>query len=163
MWLKRASLIAILAIAPVAQGSGQIAPATRRRILPELRTDVVAGTTSIAHLGGGVHINTGAYVRMAILAGGGYAWRDSVRDASYRLEVQARFLLDPLRTSRFGLYGIGGINAAHDPLAEWQTRLLMGVGVELPAHGRAALAIEAALAGGFRISVATRRLPLGRR
>jgi hypothetical protein len=35
--------------------------------------------------------------------------------------------------------------------------------VELPAHGRATWAIEAAFAGGFRLSLVTRRLTLGRR
>ena len=82
---------------------------------------------------------------------------------SYRAEIQGRFHLDPLRSTRFGLYGIGGVTAGHDPFAGSQSRLVLGAGVELPAHARATLAVEAALAGGLRLSLAARRVPLGRR
>ena len=88
---------------------------------------------------------------------------DEAHGASYRMEVQGRFHLDPLRTTRFGLYGIGGVVTSHDPFADWQSRLVLGAGVELPAYARATLAVEAAFAGGLRLSVATRRVPLGRR
>ena len=135
----------------------------RRRILPELRADFVAGDVVSTQVAAGVHVNTGAYVRLAFLGGYGRAWDDDEQGPSYRLEAQGRFHLDPLRSTRFGLYGIGGVSANHDPFADWQTRLVLGAGVELPAYARATLAIEVALAGGLRFSVATRRVPLGRR
>jgi len=135
----------------------------RRRILPELRADVVTGDVVSAQTAAGVHITSGTYVRVAFLGGYGRAWNDDQEGASYRMEVQGRFHLDPLRTTRFGLYGIGGIVTSHDPFADWQSRLVLGAGVELPAYARATLAVEAALAGGLRLSVATRRVPLGRR
>ena len=135
----------------------------RRRILPELRADVVTGDVVSAQIAAGVHITSGTYVRVALLGGYGRAWSDEEQGASYRMEVQGRFHLDPLRTTRFGLYGIGGIVTSHDPFADWQSRLVLGAGVELPAYARATLAVEAALAGGLRLSVATRRVPLGRR
>lgn len=159
----KAVLAALFALVIPAPGHAQVPQGARTRVLPEVRAELVMGETSSAHLGGGVHISTGAYVRLAILTGVGQSWQDSENGTSYRLEVQGRFVLDPLRQSRYGLYGIGGINAAHDPFTDWQTRMVLGIGAELPAHGRGALAIEAALAGGFRISIATRRLPLGRR
>lgn len=140
-----------------------LAQAPGTRILPELRADVVTGKTTTAHLGAGVHVTSGTYFRLAIFAGAGRGWRDSESETSYRFEVQGRFVLDPFRASRFGLYGIGGVSATHDPITDWQSRLVLGAGIELPAHGRAALALEGAFAGGFRISLATRRLPLGRR
>jgi len=135
----------------------------RRRILPELRADVVTGEVLTSQLAAGVHVTSGTYFRVAFLGGFGRAWRDHESGESYRVEVQGRFHLDPLRSTRFGLYGIGGVTAGHDPFADWQSRLVLGAGVELPAYARATLAIEAALAGGLRISVATRRVPLGRR
>jgi hypothetical protein len=55
------------------------------------------------------------------------------------------------------------VATSHDPFQDWQSRLVVGAGVELPAHGRGALAVETTLAGGLRVSVAARRLPLGRR
>jgi hypothetical protein len=139
------------------------AQAPPRRVLPELRADVVTGDVVTGHMAAGVHVTSGTYFRVAFLAGAGAAWSDHQRGESYRFEVQGRFHLDPLRSTRFGLYGIGGVSTTHDPFEDWQSRLVVGAGVELPAYARATLAIEAALAGGFRISVATRRVPLGRR
>ncbi len=135
----------------------------RRRILPELRADFTAGEVSSGHIAAGVHVSTGTYVRLAFLGGAGRAWHHDTSGDSYRLEVQGRFHLDPFRNARFGLYGIGGVVTSHDPFADWQSRIVLGAGVDLPAHGRATWSIETALAGGFRVSIATRRLPLGQR
>jgi hypothetical protein len=154
------SFVACLALVPLTQGHGQV---PRRRILPEVRADVVMGETTTAHLAAGVHATSGTYFRLGIFVGAGSAWRDSACETSYRFELQGRFVLDPFRASRYGVYGIGGMVTTHDPFTNWQSRLVLGAGIELPAHGRAAMAVEAAFAGGFRISLATRRLPLGRR
>ncbi len=139
------------------------APPSSRRVLPELRADVVAGDVTTAQITGGLHITSGTYFRVAILAGFGRAWNDGASGDSYRGEIQGRFHMDPLRSTRFGLYGIGGVTASHDPFNDWQSRLVVGVGAELPAYARSTLAIEAALAGGLRLSLAARRVPLGRR
>jgi hypothetical protein len=139
------------------------AQTTQRRFLPELRADASFGDIRLGQVAAGFHVNTGTYVRLAALAGIGGAWNESESGESYRIELQGRFHLDPFRNARLGLYGIGGIAANHDPFTAWQSRLVVGAGVEMPAHGRATWAIEAALAGGFRLSVVTRRLTLGRR
>jgi hypothetical protein len=139
-------------------------PGHARRFLPELRADAtIRDGVSVAHLGGGFHVNSGTYVRLALLAGYGVAIATSESSPSYRVEVQGRFHLDPTRSSRFGLYGLGGIVSSYDDFSDWESRIVAGAGVELPAHGRATLAIEVALAGGLRISVLARRLTLGRR
>ena len=139
------------------------APPAGRRILPEVRADVVAGDIVTAQLSVGVHITSGTYVRIGVFGGYGRAWEDDQEGPSYRLELQGRFHLDPLRSTRFGLYGIGGITTTHDPFSDWQSRMVLGAGVELPAYARSTLAFEVALAGGLRISLAARRVPLGRR
>ena len=137
---------------------------TERRILPEARVDVaIRDGMSVSHAGGGFHVNSGTYLRLALLAGYGVAQTPDASSPSFCAELQGRFHLDPQRASRLGLYGIGGLVATHDDFARWQTRMVAGAGVELPAHGRATLALEAALAGGFRITIVARRLPLGRR
>ena len=141
---------------------GQTPPQTRR-ILPEVRGDLVVGNVMTAHVSAGVHATSGTYFRIAVFGGYGRAWDDDRDGASYRVEVQGRFHLDPLRSTRFGLYGIGGVTTTHDPFSDWQSRMILGAGVELPAYARATLAVEAAMAGGLRISVAARRVPLGRR
>jgi hypothetical protein len=157
------ALITLATLLHVAAGQaiGQVVR-SRRFVLPELRADVIAADPTTAHVGLGVHVNSGTYVRLAALGGVGSVWSDGERGTSYRIEFQTRFHLDPFRASRFGLYGIGGMSGTHVP-EDWHYRLVVGAGVELPAHARTAVAIETALAGGFRISVVTRRLPLGRR
>ena len=153
----------LLALAATSSAPLRAQEPQRRRILPELRADVVTGNVASAQLAAGMHITSGTYFRIALLGGYGKAWSDNENGDSYRVEVQGRFHLDPLRSTRFGLYGIGGITAGHDPFAGSQSRLILGAGVELPAYARATLAVEAALAGGLRLSLATRRVPLGRR
>lgn len=135
----------------------------RRRVLPEMRLDAVVSDVGWGQLTVGAHVNTGTYARLAFLAGAGVAWTESESGTSYRAEVQGRFHLDPLRSSPFGLYGIGGIATMHDTFTGWQSRLVLGAGVELPAYARTTLAVEAALAGGLRLTTAIRRVPLGRR
>jgi hypothetical protein len=139
------------------------APPARRRILPELRADVTTGDVTTAQVTAGVHVTSGTYFRIAVLAGFGHAWNDDASGDSYRGEIQGRFHLDPLRSTRFGLYGIGGVATSHDRFRDWESRLVVGAGVELPAHARTTFAVETALAGGLRLSLAIRRVPLGRR
>jgi len=150
----------VLTLLPVSGAAAQHVPV---RVLPEARVDLVTGDIVSGQVGGGVHMNSGTYVRIALLAGAGTAWENEDTGASFRFELQGRFHLDPLRNSKYGLYGLGGIATSHDPFADWQSRLIAGAGVELPAHGRATWAIEAAFAGGFRLSLVTRRLTIGRR
>ena len=120
-----------------------------RRILPELRADLTTGDIITGQIAAGLHVNTGTYVRFAFLAGAGAAWEDNESGTSVRFELQGRFHLDPLRNALYGLYGLGGVTTTHDPFAKWQSRLVAGAGIELPAHERATWAIEAAFAGGF--------------
>jgi hypothetical protein len=155
---RRILLFLVLATAPRLD-----AQRVERRILPELRADLLTGDVVSGQLALGLHVNTGTYVRLAALAGVGAAWDDDESGISSRIEIQGRFHLDPFRNALFGLYGLAGVATSHDPFAEWQSRLVVGAGIELPAHERATWAIEAAFAGGFRISFLTRRLTLGQR
>ena len=163
--IRRALGAALVIATPLTtvQAQGVRSQVAERRVLPELRADVVIGDVTTGHIAGGFHVNPGTYFRLAFLAGAGRAWVDDQEGESYRLELQGRFHLDPFRSARLGVYGIGGITVGHDPFADWQSRLVAGAGVELAAHGRATWAIETAFAGGFRVSVVTRRLTLGRR
>jgi hypothetical protein len=162
MPLPRLSFATALLIAGAAPVFGQVPPA-RRRVLPELRADVVTGDVTTAQVAAGVHVTSGTYFRVAVLAGFGRAWNEGSSRDSYRGEIQGRFHMDPQRSTRFGLYGVGGVAASHDTFRDWQSRLVLGAGVELPAHARSTFAIEVALAGGVRFTLAARRVPLGRR
>jgi hypothetical protein len=140
-----------------AQGRG---PA---RAVPELRLDGTFGTPSILQFAAGLQFPAGTYLRVALLGGLGRAWADGERRSSSRLEGQARFHLDPLREAGIGLYGLGGLAVINDDLDGWDARLVVGAGAELPSTGRATWAVEAALAGGLRLSVALRGVRSGRR
>jgi hypothetical protein len=156
----RVALAVALTVVPVGQLASQ---PVQRRILPELRADVASGEVTSGHVAAGLHLTSGTYFRLAFLAGAGSAWKDHDRRSSYRFEIQDGFTWTRFGNARLGFYGIGGVAATHDPFADWQSRLVVGAGVELPAHGHATWAIETALAGGFRISIVTRRVPLGQR
>jgi hypothetical protein len=156
----RIALAAALILVPAGQLASQ---PVRRRILPEFRAEVASGDVTSGHVAAGLHVTSGTYFRLAFLAGAGRAWKDQERGPSYRLEIQGRFHLDPFRDAWLGFYGLGGVAATQDPFADWQSRLVVGAGVELPAHGHATWAIESAFAGGLRISIVTRRVPLGQR
>jgi hypothetical protein len=156
----KCALVVALLLVPVGRLAAQ---PVRRRILPELRAEVASGDVTSGQVAAGLHITSGTYFRLAFLAGAGSAWKDHERGQSYRVEIQGRFHLDPFRDARLGFYGLGGVAVTHDPFADWQSRLVVGGGVELPAHGHATWAIESAFAGGFRISIVTRREPLGQR
>ncbi len=156
--IRRIVLSTVIALLPAGLRAQE-----RRHVLPELRFDTVLSDVGWGQLTVGAHVNTGAYVRLAFLGGAGVAWTEDESGTSYRAEVQGRFHLDPLRSSPFGLYGIGGVSALHDTFAGWQSRLVLGAGVEVPSYARGTLAVEAALAGGLRLSVVTRRVTLGRR
>jgi hypothetical protein len=157
------AILAVAALTVPGRSWGQSQSTTARRILPEVRVDGSVGDVDAAQVGGGFHVNSGTYMRLALLGGYGRTWSGDQSSLSYRIELQGRFHLDPARNSRFGLYGIGGILSNHDDFAKWQSRIVAGAGVELPAHSRATLAVDFALAGGFRFSILTRRLTLGRR
>lgn len=154
------TLAAALTLVPAGRLASQ---PVQRRVLPEFRADVSSGDVTSGHVTAGLHVTSGTYFRLAFLAGAGRAWKDHERGPSYRFEIQGRFHLDPFRDAWLGFYGLGGVAATHDPFADWESRLVVGGGVELPAHGHATWAIESALAGGWRISILTRRVALGQR
>jgi hypothetical protein len=137
--------------------------APSRQALPELRIDASSGTVSSAQVGLGLRFPVGTYFRLAVIGAAGVAWDRHDRGHAARLELQGRFHLDPYRETRFGLYGIGGLAASHNPMAKFQARIVAGAGVELPTDDESAIAIEAALAGGVRLSLVWRRLSPTRR
>ena len=133
------------------------------RPLPEFRVDVVAGRATAVQAGAGVIVPSGLYLRYVLSAAAGPAWRSGEAGASGRLDLQARFLLDPFRESRWGLYGVAGLGALYDRFERWRARVTLAVGVEAPASARGAWAVEVGLGGGARVGIALRRLALGRR
>ena len=133
------------------------------RPLPELRLDAIVGTRDQLHLGAGLVVPLGTYVRAVPIVAGGVACVDDEVRGSARAEGVVRFLLDPLRERRWGVYGGGGVGASWIDGDGWRTPLVVVLGVEGRARRGYALAAEVGLGGGARLGIAIRRTRAGMR
>lgn len=129
----------------------------------EARIESTLGNVTTVQGGVGVQVRPGTYLRFAGIAAYGTAWRDDSTGGSARIEAQARFHLDPLRESALGLYGVGGLAATWDEFRDWQPRLVVGIGCEIGSSGARTWAVEAALAGGVRVTAILRGVRYSRR
>src|ERR1700730_6767551 len=96
-------------------------------------------------------------MRFGITAAAGYAWTHEAGMSSARVDLSARYLLDPFHEIAWGLYGGAGFSSRWDEASHWHEYLLVLAGVEGPAKGGWRAAIEGGLGGGVRIGVVLRR------
>ena len=149
-------------LAQVAPSAGlPVRPAPR--VLPELRLDAIAGSRDQLHLGAGAIVRLGTYARGVLITGGGVARVDDETHGSARAEGLVRFLLDPLRERRWGIYGGAGVGASWIDGDGWRTPLVVVLGVEGRNSGGHAFAAELGLGGGVRLALVVRRTRDGRR
>lgn len=169
----RALTLALLAGAPMPRLAAQ-APTrpARPALTPEVRLDGAFGREGGGFGGAGLFGDAGLYTRLGVVAAVGLAHDPSgigPGDGSRgvvpaaRFEALARFHLDPQRMARRGVYLGGGVAAAVRDGASPQWQLVALLGVEGPARGRVAPAVEVGLGGGVRVAVALRRARSGRR
>jgi hypothetical protein len=140
------------------------AQASGSTLLPqwEAHAGVTAATVPAAHAGAGVNVRAGSYVRLGVAALAGAARAGGVTRASQRVDITARFLLDPFAERRTGLYGGAGLTARHDAGGAWKGSLVLLVGIEGATRGRAVPALELGLGGGVRAAVVLRTRRPGR-
>jgi hypothetical protein len=130
---------------------------------PELRIDAIASRAPTLQLGVGANVPAGLYVRIGLTGAVGAARSGGEARSAARVDLTTRFLLDPLREARVGLYALGGMSAMYDGYERWRPRLVVGLGVEgRPSH-RSVAAFELALGGGVRAGLVLRRPRSGRR
>ena len=129
----------------------------------EGRVEVIAARHSTLQAGVGFNAAAGSYVRWGLVAAAGVTNRDDAATATWRADVVVRFLLDPFRESRRGLYGLAGVSVMDDGSRDIEPAILVGVGVEGRARGAVIPAVELALGGGTRLAVVLRRTRPGRR
>lgn len=149
-----------LALGPTlarAQSTGSRKPAPT--FVPEARLDAILSSRSALQAGIGVSMFSGTYVRTGIIAAAG-ASRDG---PSGRVDLFARFHLDPLRESRWGPYGGGGITTRMDRGETTRSYLLVFVGIDGPINNGLTTSVEAGLGGGARLGVILRRAVAERR
>ena len=150
-------------------GATRVARAQQRnqqpaqRLQPELRADYIGSRAAAAHVGFGLNIPATTYVRLGIVAALGQAWSDGNATMAGRVDGLVRFVVDPLRESRWAPYAAGGIGGIYDGSEKWRTVLVGAVGAEGPVTGRVVPAVEVGFGGGVRVGVAFRRAMRGRR
>lgn len=129
-----------------------------RRVRLLARVDAFLARSDAIHVGAGGTVDLGSYVRLdgVIAAGGARSGDEEV--ASGRAELLARFLLDPFRQARWGIYGGAGLIARHDDgPAGTSGYLTLIAGAELPGGGTTRPAIEIGIGGGARLALTIRQ------
>jgi len=158
--VRRASGITLAAFALLA-GVPAVARAQLRRttIAREMRVDVLGGRPSSVQGAAGVEIAAGNYMRVGVLAGvGPTVEQGSTSRAAGRVDVLARFLLDPFRQSRWGFSAGAGVSVRADPGDRVRPRLLAALDLEGRRWGNGlSPALQIGLGGGARAGIGLRR------
>lgn len=124
----------------------------------ELRQEVTFARAEGAHLGVGVNLRAGYYVRLGgAIAAGVIRGPDNVWVGAPRLDVTARFLLDPFGERPRALYGGAGVSVIRVAGGNATTTLLLVAGLEGRRRRTITPAIELGLGGGVRLGVVLRR------
>lgn len=126
------------------------------RLRPELRLDYLDGNRHAVHGGVGMSLPAGTYVRLGGVVGGGPGWGAFGPLASARVDLTARFLIDPFRRSRWGTSIGGGISGRYDD-DRLRTFALVLVDVEGPGRTGWIPFFSGGLGGGGRLAAGVRR------
>jgi hypothetical protein len=154
----------LVAVAVAAARTAPAQQAGRPPIAPEVRVDLLAGHDPAIQFGVGVQVPVGYYGRVGLVAAAGSplgegAAADSPRHGvDGRVDLLARFLLDPFRQAAYGLSLGGGasLRAEHGDRA--RPLLLVALDVEGRRSTKGVVpAVQIGLGGGVRIGVILRR------
>ena len=159
-WTLLAAVALSLGARPV---QAQRAATQGSRWQPEARADFIAARAQAAHVGVGISVPAGLYVRLGVVAAAGQAWHDGNVKPAGRIDGLVRFVVDPFREFRWAPYAAGGLGAIYNGTDKWRGVLVGVLGVEGPALGHVVPAFEAGFGGGARFGVALRRAMRGRR
>jgi len=127
------------------------------RLVPEVRVDAIGANPATVQGAVGVEIPAGWYVRVGVLAGAGASVEQGEQAPAGRLDVLARFLLDPFRQSRWGLSAGGGISLLAREGDHVRPQLLVALDLEGPrASSGVSPSIQLGLGGGVRAGIGLR-------
>lgn len=136
-------------------------------IVPELRADLISGRQTLLQVGGGAQVAAGTYARVSLDAGIGprISPHDSAGALSGRVDVVARFLLDPAAASRYGLSVGGGLGVLFRPAERGTPVVIVVAELEGPRthDGGWVPALQVGLGGGARVGVVFRPRKQGQR
>lgn len=152
-----ATLGALLALALPSRGvsaQGARVPTVQ----PEVRLDAIIGEQGAVQAGVGLQIPAGVYVRVgADAAAGRRTGAVAHGGANGRVDLLARFLLDPYQQARFGLSAGAGLSARFERGS--RTTPLLLVALDLEEHrrdGGLTRALQVGLGGGARVGLVLR-------
>lgn len=139
----------------------------RTVVEPSFRLDAFAGRRAAVQAGVAVDIAPPGDVALEIVGGAGAGWGAGGGGGSARVDVLARYLLDPAAALRWSPYLAGGIGARWGAVSGWRGVLIALVGVDAPAWrgmmGGFRPFVEAGFGGGARVGIGFRRSLGGRR
>ena len=146
----------------VLAGSAKVPAQTGgERLTPEVRMDaIVAAHRTSLQAGGGVQIPAGVYVRIGLIGAAGADVLAGGREASGRLDVVGRFLLDPFRQTPWGLSAGAGLSLRARAADHVRPYLVTVVDIEGP-RGNSGMApsLQLGVGGGVRLGAAVRWVP----
>jgi hypothetical protein len=156
---------AALVVTPAGQLGAQNGPPTATAAPQwEVRVDGTAATANAAHVGLGLNVRSGWYLRSGIsVATGVVEGPDDFWRTSHRVDLTTRFLLDPFGERRRAFYAGGGVTVRADQDADPAARLLVIVGFEGNPERQRVPSIELGLGGGVRLGVVIRAKRSGAR
>ncbi|HEX7977542.1 MAG TPA: hypothetical protein VF461_03010 [Gemmatimonadaceae bacterium] len=127
------------------------------RIVPEVRVDAIGASPATVQGAAGIEIPAGWYVRVGVLAGAGASVEEGESAAAGRLDILARFLLDPFRQSRWGFSAGGGISLLAREGDHVRPQLLVALDLEGPrSSSGVSPSIQVGLGGGVRAGIGLR-------
>jgi hypothetical protein len=160
-------LIASLLAAPLgtpltAQGheEHEQQPARLVSLLPqwEFRQEITGAKDPGAHLGVGLNVRADYYVRLGVaIAAGAVRRADDVWVGAPRVDLTARYLLDPFGDRPRGWYGGGGVSIVQRPGESATASLQLLVGLEGRRGNKITPSVELGVGGGVRVGVVLRR------
>ena len=126
------------------------------RVQPEVRiVGAVASRRSVA-AGGGLNVPAGYYLRVGAALGAGRT-TDERAETVLRAELNARFLADPFRETRWGPYAGVGVAVDWPAHAAAHAAVTLLIGTDLPGRGGWRPAAEVSVGGGVRVALILRR------
>jgi hypothetical protein len=156
---RRAGAVVLASIALLATASTPVsAQQPSIPIVPELRIDVLGVNPTSVQGAVGVEIPAGYYVRVGLLAGAGATIEpDGESRAAGRIDLLARFLIDPFRQSRWGFSAGAGVSLRADPGDRARPQLLAALDLEgRRSRGGLSPSLQVGLGGGVRGGVGLR-------
>jgi hypothetical protein len=128
---------------------------------PEFRADAFFANGTTVQGGAGIVVPAGVYVRVGLDGGAGESWRHGSSFVSGRVDLIARFLLDPLRENAVAFSFGGGLSEPIDRDGFRTPYLTIVMDVELGGRRRGGFtpALELGLGGGARVGFVLRRSP----